>query len=66
MTNNIDKIIVVFLSILLILELIQQVALENTMLLLNIFKILKISSWTFWKKNLHISCLVDSFFLKFS
>ena len=44
MTNNNDKIIVVFLPMLLILELIQQAALENIMLLLNIFKILKISS----------------------
>ena len=38
---------VVFLSLLLIFELIQQAALVNFMLLLNILKILKISFGTF-------------------
>ena len=42
---------VVFLSLLLIFELIQQVTLINFMLHLNICKILKISFWTFWRKN---------------
>ena len=39
-----------FLSLLLIFELIQQAALVNFMLFLNILKILK-SFWTFWRKN---------------
>ena len=54
MTNNSGKIRilrVVFLSLLLIFELIQQVALVNLMSFLNILKILIISFWTFWRKN---------------
>ena len=39
------------LSLLLLFELIQQAALVNFMLFLNIFKILKISLWAFWRKN---------------
>ena len=42
--------IVVFLSLILIFELIQQTALLNFILCLNIFKILKMSFWTFWRK----------------
>ena len=42
---------VVFLSLWLNFELIQQVALVNFMLFLNILKISKVSFWTFWTKN---------------
>ena len=41
----------VFLSLLLIFELIEQAALVNFIFFLNIFKILKISFWTLWRKN---------------
>ena len=54
MTNNSDKIrilILMVLSLLLIFELIQQAALVNSMLFLNILKILKFSFWTCWEKN---------------
>ena len=43
--------IVVFLSVWFIFEFIQQATLANFMLFLNIFKILKISFWTLWRKN---------------
>ena len=42
---------VVVLSLVLIFELIQQVALLSFLLHLSIFKILKIRFWTFWRKN---------------
>ena len=48
----------VFLSLLLIFELIQQSALVNFLFYLNIFKILKLSFSTFLEE-LHISCLVS-------
>ena len=54
MTNNSDKIrilLLMVLSLLLIFELIQQAALVNFMLFLNILKILKFSFWTCWGKN---------------
>ena len=56
-TNSSDKIrisrVVVFLFLLLIFEFIQQAALVNFMLYLNIFRILNISFRKFW-----ISCFV--------
>ena len=52
---------VVFSSLLLIFELIQQAALVNFMLFLNIFKILKISCWSFWRKSC-ISLVLWAFF----
>ena len=42
---------VVFLSLLLVSELIQQAVLVNFMLYLNIFKILEVLFLTFWRKN---------------
>ena len=42
---------VLFLSLLLNFDLTQQAALVNFILFLNIFKILKFSFWTFWRKN---------------
>ena len=48
---------VVFLSLLLIFELIQQASLVNFMWFSNISKILKSSFWSFWSKKLHISCV---------
>ena len=65
MTNNSDKIrilSVVFLSLLLIFELIHQAALVNFMLFSNILKILKISFGTFWKKKISLD-LMYTFFL---
>ena len=53
-----------FLSLLLIFELIQQATLMNFMLFLNILKILKVSFSKFWRENLHIPWLVGSFFLE--
>ena len=42
---------VVFLSLLLIFELIQQASMVNFVLFLNIFQILNIRFWTFWREN---------------
>ena len=71
MTNNSDKITisVMFLSLLLIFELIQQAALMNFMLFLNIFIFififpLKNFILNILKEKLHVSCDVGSFFLK--
>ena len=50
---------VVFWSLLLIFELIQQAALMNFMLYLNILKILKIFMLNISKEKLHISCLLS-------
>ena len=51
--------IVVFLSLLFIFELIQEAALMDSMLYLNILKILNIYMLNISKEKLHISCLLS-------
>ena len=53
----------ILLSVLLIFESIQKTALVNFMMILNIFKVSKISFWTFWKKG-WLSIYWALFFLK--
>ena len=50
---------VVFLSLFLIFELIQDAALMDSMLYSNIFKILNIYMFNIPKEKLHISCLLS-------
>ena len=54
---------VILLSVLLIFESIQKTALVNFMMILNIFKVSKISFWTFWKRG-WLSIYWTLFFLK--
>ena len=63
MTNNSDM-SVVFLSLLHNLQLTQQAALVNSMLFLNIFKILKMSFWHFEGKIAYILPFGLFFFIK--